>query len=79
MSAEAAAGTTRPDRSALRASSIGRSDRDGGYVTDLPFTPDNYVVSVYEKPGIDRSRPVYTSSNRPMFIGDGFEPIRQLF
>ncbi len=58
---------------------IGRSDRDGGYVTDLPFTPENYAVSVYEKLGIDRSRPVYTSSNRPMFIGDGFEPIRQLF
>ncbi|MCE9533862.1 MAG: DUF1501 domain-containing protein [Planctomycetes bacterium] len=58
---------------------IGRSDRDGGYVTDLPFNPENYAVSIYEKLGIDRSLPVYTSSNRPMFIGHGFEPITQLF
>lgn len=58
---------------------IGRSDRDGGRVTDLPFTPENYAVSIYEKLGIDLSKPVYTSSNRPIFIGHGFEPIAQLF
>ncbi len=58
---------------------IGRSDRDGGLVVDLPFTPENYAVSIYEKLGIDRARPVYTSSNRPIFIGHGFEPIPQLF
>jgi hypothetical protein len=58
---------------------IGRSDKDGGNVTDLPFTPENYAVSIYEKLGIDRSIPVYTSSNRPIFVGHGFEPIPQLF
>jgi uncharacterized protein (DUF1501 family) len=58
---------------------IGRSDRDGGYVTDLPHTPEDYAATVYEKLGIDRSRPLATVSNRPIFFGHDSEPIRELF
>jgi hypothetical protein len=57
---------------------IGRSDRDGGYVTDQPHTPEDYAATIYEKLGIDRQRPLYTSSNRPIYFGHGGEPIRQL-
>jgi len=58
---------------------IGRSDREGGNVVDSPYIPENYAASLYEKLGLDRSVPLYTSSNRPVFIGEGFEPIQQLF
>jgi arylsulfatase A-like enzyme len=58
---------------------IGRSDKDGGYVTDQPHTPEDYAMSLYEKLGIDRARPLYTASHRPIFFGHAGEPIRELF
>ena len=58
---------------------IGRSDPDGGYVADQPHTPEDYAATVYEKLGIDRQHPIYTSSNRPVYFGHGGQPIRQLF
>ena len=33
---------------------IGRTDRDGGYVVDQPYTPEDYAGTIYEKLGIDR-------------------------
>jgi hypothetical protein len=57
---------------------IGRSDREGGYVIEQPFTPENYASTIYEKLGIDRDRPVYTANNRPVFFGHGGDPIPQL-
>ena len=57
---------------------IGRSDRDGGYVIEQPFTPENYASTVYEKLGINRGSPIYTPNNRPVFFAHGGEPIGQL-
>ncbi|MBM4072499.1 MAG: DUF1501 domain-containing protein [Planctomycetes bacterium] len=57
---------------------IGRSDRDGGYVADQPHTPEDYAATIYEKLGIDRQRPIHTSSHRPVYFGHGGEPIRQV-
>jgi hypothetical protein len=57
---------------------IGRSDRDGGYVVEQPFTPENYASTIYEKLGIDRGRPIFTPNNRPVFFGHNGEPIAQL-
>lgn len=57
---------------------IGRTDRDGGYVTDQPHTPEDYAATIYEKLGIDRQRPLYTSSQRPIYFGHGGEPIKEL-
>lgn len=54
---------------------IGRTDRDGGYVLDTPYTPEDYATTIYEKLGIDRSKPLYTSGNRPVFFGHLGEPI----
>ena len=56
---------------------IGSSDRDGGYVTNEPHTPEDYAATIYAKLGIDRTRPLYTSSNRPVYLHDG-EPIAAL-
>jgi hypothetical protein len=58
---------------------IGRSDKDGGFVADNPHTPEDYAATLFEKLGIDRSRPLYTASNRPIFIAADGEPISELF
>lgn len=55
---------------------IGASDKEGGHVTSDPYTPEAYAATVYEKLGIDRSKPLYTSSNRPVFLGHDADPIR---
>jgi hypothetical protein len=54
---------------------IGKTDREGGFVLDTPYTPEDYASTIYEKLGIDRGKPIYTSSNRPVFFGHGGEPI----
>lgn len=58
---------------------IGASDRDGGYVQDRPYTPDDYAATIYEKLGIDRSQPIYTPSERPVFIAHNGSPIAEVF
>lgn len=57
---------------------IGRSDKEGGYAVDEPHTPEDYAATIYEKLGIDRTRPLYTSSHRPVFFGHSGEPITAL-
>lgn len=54
---------------------IGRSDNEGGYVLDDPHTPEEYASTIYEKLGIDRSKPLYTAANRPVLFGHAGEPI----
>jgi hypothetical protein len=58
---------------------IGRSDKEGGYATDEPHTPEDYAASIYEKLGIDRTQPIYTSTSRPVYFGHGGQPIAGLF
>ncbi len=54
---------------------IGRTDREGGYVTDAPYTPEDYAQTIYAKLGLDRDKPLYTASNRPVFYGHAGKPI----
>jgi len=58
---------------------IGRSDRDGAYVVEHPYTPESYASTIYEKLGIDRGRAIFTPNNRPVYFGHAAEPIAQLF
>lgn len=58
---------------------IGESDRDGGYVVSQAYTPEDYATSIYEKLGIDRSRPLFTSAHRPVHFGHLGQPIAELF
>jgi hypothetical protein len=58
---------------------IGTTDKDGGHVTNEPHTPEDYAATIYEKLGIDRSKPLYTSSNRPVFFGHDGDPISGVF
>jgi hypothetical protein len=57
---------------------IGRTDRDGGYVLDQAFTPDDYAATVYDFLGIDTAQPVYTRDNRPVFIAHDGQMISRL-
>jgi hypothetical protein len=58
---------------------IGRTDKEGGYVVDEPHTPEDYAATIYEKLGIDRTRPLYTASQRPVYFGHEGTPIAALF
>ncbi|MHC4879258.1 MAG: DUF1501 domain-containing protein [Planctomycetota bacterium] len=58
---------------------LGSSDRDGGYVTSRPTTPDDYAATIYEKLGLDRSKPIYTPSNRPVFLAHDGTAIEEVF
>ncbi len=55
---------------------VGKTDDEGGYVLDSPHTPEEYASTIYEKLGIDRSKPLYTSANRPVFFGHHADPIQ---
>lgn len=57
---------------------IGRSDDEGGHVLDSAYTPENYAATIYEKLGIDRSQPLYTNTNRPVYFAHHAEPIAGL-
>ena len=54
---------------------IGTTDREGGYVTDAPHTPEDYAQTIYAKLGLDRDKPLYTAGNRPVFFGHAGRPI----
>lgn len=58
---------------------LGKTDKDGGYVLDQAFTPDDYAATVYEALGIDLSQPVYTRENRPVFLAHDGRPISRLY
>ena len=57
---------------------IGATDKDGGHVANEPHSPEEYASTIYEKLGIDRTKPLYTSSNRPVYVGNDAEPIAAL-
>jgi hypothetical protein len=39
-------------------------------------TPEDYAQTIYAKLGLDRDKPLYTSSNRPVFYGHTGKPIQ---
>jgi hypothetical protein len=58
---------------------IGSTDREGGYITSsMAYTIEDYAATVYEKLGIDRSKPLHTPSNRPIFVAAKGKPIVEL-
>lgn len=58
---------------------IGASDKEAGQVANEPHTPEEYAATIYEKLGIDRTKPLYTASNRPVFVNHDVDPIEALF
>ena len=59
---------------------VGSTDREGGYITSsMAYTIEDYAASIYEKLGIDRTKPLHTSANRPIFLAAKGKPIPELF
>jgi uncharacterized protein (DUF1501 family) len=58
---------------------VGRTDKEGGYVLDRPYLPDDVAATIYAKLGIDRGKPLYTPQNRPVFMAHGGKVIEELF
>jgi hypothetical protein len=57
---------------------IGESDAEGGYAISHFHTPEDYAATIYEKLGINRDQPLYTSANRPVYFGHLGEPIAEV-
>lgn len=47
---------------------IGRTDKEGGYVQDEAFTPDDVAATIYDFLGVPQEQPIYTRENRPVFL-----------
>ena len=59
---------------------IGSTDKDGGYITSpMAYTLDDYAATIYHKLGIDRTQPLHTPENRPIYLAMHGHPIQQLF
>ncbi|MGI8980037.1 MAG: DUF1501 domain-containing protein [Pirellulaceae bacterium] len=58
---------------------VGRTDKEGGYVLDRPYLPDDVAATIYAKLGIDRTKPMYTPQNRPVFMAHQGKVIEELF
>lgn len=58
---------------------IGRTDSEGGFVVDRPYRPEDVAATIYEKLGLDRSAPIYTPANRPVFLAHDGHRIEELF
>jgi hypothetical protein len=59
---------------------VGSTDRDGGYITSpMAYTIEDYAATIYEKLGIDRTKPLHTAAGRPVLISSKGRPIPELF
>lgn len=47
---------------------IGKTDKEGGFVQDEAFTPDDFAATVYDFLGMPADQPIYTRENRPVFL-----------
>lgn len=58
---------------------VGSTDREGGYISSsMAYTLDDYAATIYEKMGIDRSKPLQTPTGRPIYLAAKGRPISEL-
>lgn len=59
---------------------VGSTDKEGGYITSsMAYTVEDYAATIYEKLGIDCSKPIYTPVGRPIYLAAKGKPIAELF
>ncbi|WP_020468818.1 DUF1501 domain-containing protein [Zavarzinella formosa] len=59
---------------------VGTTDSEGGYITSpKAYTIEDYAVTIYEKLGIDTSKPIHTPAGRPVYPGKDGHAIPELF
>ncbi len=58
---------------------VGSTDSSGGYITSSKaYTIEDYAATIYEKLGIDRTKPLVTPSGRPIYLSKDGNPIPEL-
>lgn len=57
----------------------GKSDNDGYYVDENPVSVGAFHASIAFAAGMDISKPAISPSGRPMTVGDGENPVMELF
>ncbi|MCP3694400.1 MAG: DUF1501 domain-containing protein, partial [Planctomycetaceae bacterium] len=58
---------------------IGSSDRQGAFVTERPYTPDDYAATVYRKLGLHLKKPLRAPDGRPILLAAKGTPIKEVF
>ncbi|MFM7321877.1 MAG: DUF1501 domain-containing protein [Armatimonadota bacterium] len=59
---------------------VGSTDKDGGFISSsMAYTIEDYAATIYEKVGLDRTKPLHTPSGRPVPIALRGKPIPELF
>jgi membrane-anchored protein YejM (alkaline phosphatase superfamily) len=59
---------------------VGATDRDGGYITSsMAYTIEDYAATIFEKLGIDRTKPLQTPIGKPVYLASKGRPIPELF
>lgn len=59
---------------------VGSTDREGGYINSATaYTLEDYAATIYAKLGIDRTKPILTPTNRPIYLAAKGRPIPELF
>ncbi|MCE9566905.1 MAG: DUF1501 domain-containing protein [Planctomycetes bacterium] len=58
---------------------VGETDREGGYiVSSKAYTIEDYAVTLYEKLGIDTTKPLHTPAGRPIYPGKDGHAISEI-
>ncbi len=58
---------------------VGETDKEGGYiVSPKAYTLEDYAVTIYEKLGIDTTKPIHTPAGRPIYPGKDGHAIPEL-
>ncbi len=58
---------------------VGETDREGGYiVSSKAYTIEDYAVTLYEKLGIDTTKPIHTPAGRPIYPGKDGHAIAEI-
>jgi uncharacterized protein (DUF1501 family) len=58
---------------------IGKTDKEGGDVTDALYTPYDYAETIYRKLGIPEMQRLERPNGVPVPLSDGGKIIRELF
>jgi len=58
---------------------VGATDSEGGYITtSKAYTIEDYAATIYEKLGIDTTKPIHTPAGRPVYPGKDGHAIAEL-
>ena len=58
---------------------IGSSDRQGAFVTERRYTPDDYAATVYRKLGLNLKKTLRAPDGRPILLAAKGTPIKEVF